>query len=83
MKKLVLLAAVICSVSLFSCGNKAEKAADAGEEVATEVVEGAAVAEETPCCDKAECTGDSCKNDSTCANCCAAEAVAVEGVAAE
>lgn len=80
MKKLVLLAAVICSVSLFSCGNKAEKAADATEEVATEVT---AAAEETPCCAQGECTGDSCKNDS--ANCaaCAAEVVEETAVAAE
>lgn len=83
MKKLVLLAAVICSVSLFSCGNKAEQNTEATDEAAAVVEETAAVVEETPCCDKAECPGDSCKNDSTCATCCEAEAVAVEGVAAE
>ena len=83
MKKLVLLLAVVCSVSLFSCGNKAEQNTEATEDAAAVVEEGAAVVEETPCCDKAECPGDSCKNDSTCANCCAAEVVEGEAVVTE
>lgn len=79
MKKLVLLLAVVCSVSLFSCGNKAEQADAAADDAAVVVEEGAAVVEENaPCCDKAECPGDSCQNDSTC---CVAEVV--EAVAAE
>lgn len=74
MKKLVLLLAVVCSVSLFSCGNKAEQnaeAADATENV--ESVEGV----EPACCDKAECEGEACQGDSTkCANCCTEEVAA-------
>jgi hypothetical protein len=38
MKKLVLMAAVVCSVSLFSCGN-ADKAAEATDSVAVDSVE--------------------------------------------
>lgn len=43
MKKLVLVLAVAFSASLFSCGNKAENAAEATDTVAAE----AAVVEET------------------------------------
>lgn len=54
MKKLVLLLAVVFSVSMFSCGN-AEKTA----EVATDSV----VVEEVDSC----CMKDSCVKDSCCA----------------
>lgn len=69
MKKLVLLLAVVFSVSLFSCGNKAQEA-PAAEVEATEV-EAAVV--ETPCCESDSCKGDSCQADSAC--CAAAEVV--------
>lgn len=79
MKKLVLLLAVVFSVSLFSCGNKAQEApAEEVEATETEVVT------ETPaCCDKENCEGEACQGDSaTCAACCEAEA-ATEAPAAE
>lgn len=67
MKKLVLTLAVVFSVSLFSCGNKAEEAnteaTDAAEVVVTE---GAAVVEETPCCQNDTCKGDSCNKEVCC-----------------
>ncbi|MDE6301193.1 MAG: entericidin [Muribaculaceae bacterium] len=71
MKKLVLMLAVVASVSLFSCGN-AEKAAENAD--TTAVVETEAVVEETACAKCDSCTNDSCAQDS-CAKCeCAAEA---------
>ena len=75
MKKLVLLLAVVFSVSLFSCGNKAAEAAandEATEVVATEET----VVAETPCCKNDSCKNDSCKGEGTCADC-------TEDVAAE
>ncbi len=59
MKKLVLLLAVVFSVSMFSCGN-AEKTA----EVATDSV---VVEEVDSCCMKDSCVKDSCVKDSCCA----------------
>ncbi|MCH5247211.1 MAG: hypothetical protein J1E99_03540 [Muribaculaceae bacterium] len=56
MKKLFLSFAVIASVSLFSCGNKAEKEA-AAEEAEAEQVE---VVEEGACCASDSCAADSC-----------------------
>lgn len=79
MKKLVLLLAVVFSVSLFSCGNKAAENTEATE--GTEVVaEGTEVEVAEPNCCEA--------NDSCCAagdSCCAAaaEAEVVEAPAAE
>lgn len=58
MKKLFLSIAVIASVSLFSCGNKAEKDAAAEDAAATEVVEETVVAVDTCCSDT--CAQDSC-----------------------
>lgn len=51
MKKVFLSLAVIASVSLFSCGNKAEKA----EEAAAEEAQTEAVAEEPAQCDSTAC----------------------------
>ncbi len=45
MKKLVLVLAVAFSASLFSCGNKAENAAETTDTVATEITDVAAAAE--------------------------------------
>lgn len=56
MKKLVLTLAVVFSVSLFSCGNKAEEAN-------TEATD---AAEETPCCQNDTCKGDSCNKEVCC-----------------
>lgn len=63
MKKLVLMLAVVASVSLFSCGNaeKADKAAD------TTATEQEAPAAEPTCTECDSCANDSCKADS-CAN---------------
>lgn len=66
MKKLVLLLAVVFSVSMFSCGN-AEKAT----EVATDSV---AVEEVDSCCMKDSCVKDSCVKDSCVKDSCCAKA---------
>ncbi len=71
MKKLVLLLAVVFSVSLFSCGNKAEEATTEATD-AVEAVEAVEVTEEAPCCNADSCTADSC---------CQAAAEVVEAVA--
>ena len=72
MKKLVLLLAVVFSVSLFSCGNKAGQTTEAPEVEATEVVEEVV--------EKACCEGDSacCKGDSACCDAAKVEAEVVE-----
>ena len=77
MKKLVLMLAVVASVSLFSCGN-AEKAAentDTAAVVETEVVEAAVVPAACDSCANDSCAGDSCAN---CACAAAEEAPAAE-----
>lgn len=65
MKKLVLLVAVVFSVSLFSCGNaeKAENAADTTavvEEVAVEVVDSSACCGDSACVAKCDTAAVKC-----------------------
>lgn len=63
MKKLVLLLAVVCSVSLFSCGGNSDAEKAAEDTVATDTV--AAVQEETV----VEDTCANCENADTCTKC--------------